>query len=118
MSNVLATRNGTAASKSEGKVQDFLRSPAFIGEAQKLLGSKDLAERLARCAITCIHTQAPEQRAKLLAADPASLVQVVLSLAEVDLEPGRDAYLIPRGNQITASIRWDGISRTGSCQSK
>jgi len=99
------------ASRNEAKIKDYLQSPIFIGEAQKLLGSKDLAQRLARCAITCIYTQNAKQRDTLLSSDPASLVQVILSLAEIDLEPGRDAYLISRKGVIGASIRWEGYVR-------
>jgi phage RecT family recombinase len=101
-----------AKQDKQPKVMEYLRSPLFLDEAKKLLGSRELAERLARVAVTCISSDS-----KLGACNAQSLVRTVLRLAEIGLEPGRDAYLIPYGQDCQAIIRWEGYVRAARASS-
>jgi recombination protein RecT len=106
IATVSSVGSAPAKQDKQPKVMEYLRSPLFMEEARKLLGSRELAERLARVAVTCISSDS-----KLGQCNAQSLVRTVLRLAEIGLEPGRDAYLIPYGQDCQAIIRWEGYVR-------
>lgn len=104
-------RVGTIQAAPPAKIESYLKSPVFAEEARKVLGSLDLANRVARCAVTYIGLLSPDKRKPIMAASPESLVKVVLQLASIGLELGRDADLVPRGGVVTGSIKWEGYVR-------
>ncbi len=87
-------------------IKQFLKSSAFEGEVMKLVGSLDVAKRMARVCLTQVMAEE-----KLLKCTPESLFAVFYELASMGLEPGRDAYLIPRGGRVTCIIKAEGYMR-------
>ena len=87
-------------------IKEFLRSSGFEGEMMKLVGSLDVAKRMSRVCLTQVMKDD-----KLLQCTPESLFGVFYELASLGLEPGRDAYLIPRGGKVTCIIKAEGYMR-------
>lgn len=103
----MSAENLPAVRETEPKsIRAYLADQKFQMEAVKLLGDPALARRFARVCLTQVQSVPA-----LLRCDVRTLASALLALAEVGLEPGRDAYLIPRGDTVTVTIRWEGYVR-------
>lgn len=100
--------NGTSvAVVPERGIRSYLQGAGFRAAVAKLHGGNDkLADRFARVCLTQTQTMPALARC-----DPTSIGSCLLQIAEMGLEPGRDAYLIPRGDVCTLIVRWEGYVR-------
>lgn len=102
-------------------VVSYLNGDTFQAELVKLVSSQNLAERFTR---VCLNQFASTP--KLLECSMVSISSTFLRLAELGLEPGRDAYLIPREEWVKSDngkrqktgrvlcspmIKWEGYIR-------
>lgn len=99
----------TAVTKKEGATSliTVLKSDAMKQRFAELLPKVCTPERFARIALLCVN-----KTPKLLQTTQESVIQCLLDLARMGLEPdGRDAHLIPYGNKCTLIVDWKGLVR-------
>lgn len=93
-------------------IDAYLRGTGFKEEIMKLVGGeKSIAERFARVALSQVMTPNKDGKLALMACSVESLCRCLYAIAGAGLEPGRDVYLIPRGQECTYIIKWQGYVR-------
>jgi recombination protein RecT len=99
--------NTEAVSRREAKrdIRSLIQSDAVKQQMAMVLPKHLTADRMARVACTAI-LKTP----KLAACRPESLLQALMLCSQAGLEPdGRNAHLIPYGDQVQVIFDWKGL---------
>lgn len=93
------------APQKKRDIRDLIQSDAVKQQLAMVLPKHITAERMARVTCTAI-LKTP----KLAACQPESLLQALMLCSQAGLEPdGRNAHLIPYGDQVQVIFDWKGI---------
>lgn len=94
-----------AKADAKRDIRTFIQSDSVKKQMEMVLPKHLSADRMARVACTAI-LKTP----KLLECSPESLLQALMLCSQAGLEPdGRNAHLIPFGNQVQVIFDWKGL---------